>query len=520
MRVLICLFFILIFSCNYSCSESQQQSASEKEYKHQNQAETKEVKKDKPTIAIENPAKAIAQEKEIDKPTEKNTKHFPKSDSNPKVTRKPALVNINTFTDLLRESDVHSQFFAINHKQDTIISGTEGTRLEFAANSFELESGEAVSGMIELKLKEYYSVKDMLAANLSTTSNGKLLETGGMIFLEAHSNGQKCRVKKGKRFDISFASIDDSKKPDMQLFEGKWDEEGNVDWTVNLNSASEDVEITEFGSPFAIFPGGEKALHLFFDENIEYPVEAKTKGVGGRVHLKLLLDKTGEIDTAFIERSNDTLFHQSVLDLVKKMPVFEPKIVGGIAVPSFFLWPVKFSLDDGDTGEGEMVWRVPQRPLSMQNQIQKEKQKQKLIDEVEASTNTEQLLKKGPDQLLSYVMSSTNLGWINCDRFLNFDRRDMVNFSLESESAELLDARIVFKQRRAIMGMKALKSKLDFGKLPKGERIRIVVFKQSKGQQFMATRELKIGKAVVSDFDYQAITKERLKVVMNSMADL
>jgi len=44
----------------------------------------------------------------------------------------------------------------------------------------------------------------MILGGLSTTSNGKLLETGGMLYISATTNGEKCDLKKGKNIEIAF----------------------------------------------------------------------------------------------------------------------------------------------------------------------------------------------------------------------------------------------------------------------------------------------------------------------------
>jgi hypothetical protein len=74
------------------------------------------------------------------------------------------------------------QTFVINPTIANTITGKEGTVIEFPVNAFETESSE----MVTLQLKEFYKLSDMVFANLTTqTAGGELIETGGMVQIEA-----------------------------------------------------------------------------------------------------------------------------------------------------------------------------------------------------------------------------------------------------------------------------------------------------------------------------------------------
>ena len=60
----------------------------------------------------------------------------------------------------------------------------------------------------------------MLLANLPTVSNGQLLETGGMLFLEAKQGTTDLKLKDDRAIEISFPKT--NKREDMQLFLGAW----------------------------------------------------------------------------------------------------------------------------------------------------------------------------------------------------------------------------------------------------------------------------------------------------------
>lgn len=123
------------------------------------------------------------------------------------------------------------QSFSFDASEDKTIVGKEGTKITIAANSLVSEkTGKPVSGKVCLKLTEYYKISDMLIANLSTTSDGKLLETGGMINVEAYANGEKLKLKDGAAADVVFPTR--KKDDEMKLFNGVIGKNGVINWKI------------------------------------------------------------------------------------------------------------------------------------------------------------------------------------------------------------------------------------------------------------------------------------------------
>jgi len=109
---------------------------------------------------------------------------------------------------------------------DSIV-GKEGTILFINPKDLITKSGETVKGKVEITLKEFYKKSDILGMNLSTLSQGQLLETGGMIEVNAFSNNQELELKKDANIMIKFPTFDIAKG--MELFNGKI-EGGTTNW--------------------------------------------------------------------------------------------------------------------------------------------------------------------------------------------------------------------------------------------------------------------------------------------------
>ena len=78
--------------------------------------------------------------------------------------------------------------------RDTVIEASEGTTMEIPANAFVIKGTEELAKNVNLQLSEYYSTSDILLANLSTTSNGHMLETAGMLHITARSCYMSCLI--------------------------------------------------------------------------------------------------------------------------------------------------------------------------------------------------------------------------------------------------------------------------------------------------------------------------------------
>jgi hypothetical protein len=105
-----------------------------------------------------------------------------------------------------------SQYFLINPMRDTTIYGKEGTEIHISPTA--LTSRKLVS----IKLKEFYSLADLMINDLSTVSDGEMIQTGGSIYLEAreHKTEKKVTINPNLGLDIAFTGGRDD--PKMEVF--------------------------------------------------------------------------------------------------------------------------------------------------------------------------------------------------------------------------------------------------------------------------------------------------------------
>jgi protein TonB len=94
------------------------------------------------------------------------------------------------------------------------------------------------------------------------------------------------------------------------------------------------------------YPGGEKALTKFIQENIIYPEGAIDEGVEGRVDVMFAVDENGRVYTPVVtgDRAGYGLDEEATR-VVSKMPTWNPGQIKGKNVKSYYTLPITFRID-------------------------------------------------------------------------------------------------------------------------------------------------------------------------------
>lgn len=92
------------------------------------------------------------------------------------------------------------------------------------------------------------------------------------------------------------------------------------------------------------FPGGIEALQLFAARTMKYPVIALENGIQGRVFVKFVVDKTGKVTKAKIDRGVDPSIDKEAVRIVESMPAWTPGKQHGQAVDVAYTMPIDFKL--------------------------------------------------------------------------------------------------------------------------------------------------------------------------------
>jgi hypothetical protein len=121
------------------------------------------------------------------------------------------------------------QVFTGNTKKEIDITGANGTHFVFQKNCFRDSAGNTVNGEITIEMVEVYTKDQMILHNLHTTSSQKLLESGGMAYVNAYNSNGKLNLVSYMPYTVEFPAS--NKINGMQLFYGDTSS-GNLNWVV------------------------------------------------------------------------------------------------------------------------------------------------------------------------------------------------------------------------------------------------------------------------------------------------
>lgn len=90
------------------------------------------------------------------------------------------------------------------------------------------------------------------------------------------------------------------------------------------------------------FVGGEEALYKYFAKEIQYNAQALEWGISGKVFVRFVVNKKGEIDNVEIAQGVDPLLDKEALRVVKNMPDWLPGVQNGENVNVSIVVPINF----------------------------------------------------------------------------------------------------------------------------------------------------------------------------------
>jgi len=130
--------------------------------------------------------------------------------------------------DPFKNTIVESLIYHIDTQKDTLINTVHNTKVVFLKDCFVDAKGQVVKGNVSFEFAEAFSLDEILFSNLTTTSNKSFLETGGMLYVNASIDGKEVFINPKNPIYIEVPTPDF--KPDMKLYQGTRDQNGNMNW--------------------------------------------------------------------------------------------------------------------------------------------------------------------------------------------------------------------------------------------------------------------------------------------------
>ena len=379
------------------------------------------------------------------------------------------------------------QQFVFSTEIDTTFDCKEGTVIKIKHASFVLVSDQTdVKGAITFKIKEFYKISDILSARLSTHANNHILETGGMLYIQATANGQLCKLKDNSTIEISFPYTE--RKENMLLFTGSWIHQ-KINWELSPILAS---NLITKNDELAAFPGGPIALKNFMLRNLVYPDSLSDLGIGGIVHINFLIDEKGKVTDVSFKNPSQIGFRKAILNTLTKMPLWKPAYRNGIPVKSVYWESITF--DNGEQGISDTTFKKY----------------------FEATTNNHTINKLSTSDIQQYVFSTSKLGWINCDRFYNSPKQK-IDFYVDCGEYTELDIKLVFHSFKAILGNFKPATTFIFPNLPDDEELTVVVVKKINNDTYISITESNTSQKSINNLIFEKVTMDKLKLKLEEL---
>jgi len=182
---------------------------------------------------------------------------------NRRVEIKVVKKTLNNTQDLIQNiKPQYQQTFNLNHQGSTVLSSENGMKITVPENAFITKDGKTVpQEKVEIKLEEFHNPMDFIFNKLTTISDGKMLESGGMFKITAEFNNQELILKNDKKINVEMPSK--NIKPNMNVFTGKKNSRGEMEWQIRPETfglKNNKVNLTE--CPMNLNPELLKELYI------------------------------------------------------------------------------------------------------------------------------------------------------------------------------------------------------------------------------------------------------------------
>ena len=385
-------------------------------------------------------------------------------ESTPRLTR--STPETDHIAALYRHLEKPSRTYTLSTHHDTVITCAEGTTISIKAGSFlSAKTGEPVTGDVVLEVKEFYSTPDILLANLTTMSGDDMLETGGMLYLGATAGGDACRLGDSAEVELGFPR--ERFKGGMQLFSGTWGPDG-IEWKPFSEPVITTVNLVRKIAPDTVAVVSEPVPPLVFDEPTSYELVDKAPNSLQGVRLR--------------REGIRMVIRDSVFDSSTKAWVKTNRLTIGSK------W-VRY-----DSGDIDMAVEVPRSSIPICTRTSRNDQ--------------------GMDKEISrYILTTSRLGWINCDRFIR-ERGPKTDVIIATEEAEEVDIKLIFHSINSVLGGRRWGNEYRFRNIPIGYDVTVIAIKHERGQYHIARKRTTVSKEGISDLAFEPMTMDGLKDVV------
>lgn len=413
-------------------------------------------------------------------------------------------VEISYISDPLLRIKTPVQFYEIDATRANTISCREGTQIEIPANAF-------ASKKVLLKVSEYYNAASIFSANLSTSCNGAPIESAGMVYVTAEYKGENTEPTKALKFKFPHAS----NNKDFKVFTGERTSNFDMNWKLGNADAvkpaatapvtasvtdSSILSIDNFTTNlYSATVNGYvyKQLDSFWTRlsDMDLQNEYLTGGCMTNATVDITVNQDGRITSVL------TSYTDKKAECDRSLQKFIRACL-----------PLRFKPQESQESTIHILFNAFQPDLS-RSRFTASTLSAAYSDEFNADYETDKI-----------VLSTMNLGWVNCDRFL---KNQLSQYSIQADTNA--NVRLIMKKYKSFFNnvyddnvTATLKAKgqgmFVFRKIPVGEEVLIVSTKKVNGKILLAMENAKTSQnGVYQNLKYKEVTAKELEAALKDL---
>ena len=441
-------------------------------------------------------------------------------------------LSLSNFYDSIQKP---AQQFIIDAAIGGHFAATEGSSITIPPAAFVDKEGNLIEGKVVILIEEFYKYSDMIAANLTTTSNNEQLITGGMIKLSAVQDNEEVALGAGKTISLSMPTK--NYDAEMKLFLPKENNQLNgsplAEGVLRTTTTSDTKTTTIFSkkrinwqlSSGQFYGNGFARMTKFMDmQNSPSILRGKDEDVA---IFKIPKNSPYSVDEA------KAILEEKFGNMYRKIKVKKVKQVRRVHLFNFS-GPKQYIRK---ALIGDSVWLTLEDALR-QNYIQAKDSafyaqkiendtlrfacefysgilKRSFLSTARDKINTDSLINTYREQLKKvekYAFQINKMGWINCDRFYSYP--DKIDFVLDLPSdvqADKFVTQLVFTSIRSVMPGNYVQNKIGFLNIPANMPVYVVGLGERDGKVVSFMQPLKTSNRAMTIDTLEETTPELFK---------
>lgn len=408
----------------------------------------------------------------------------------------------------------------------TEILGEQGTVVVIPPNAFDVPENT----IVQFNLREFYALEDIIKVGLNTNSDRGMLETAGMVHLEAFAGGEELELK--KPIDLGFTGIVEASPEDgYQLFNMTYDENMEPIWVEQEESTfgGKNIATIESNTQDWISTPDTNSMNTSGDADWNYAesVFCGTKPEGVRDYTLKVYGKNLTFEQMQFWQEGFKGIFESEATCFSGVWIEGTLTKTGVLFPKSSSWESESQVCHDIVMEGIRSLNPlgssirPDEDLDFKMYINPDLRVAGSIrygvarEELEAMFSDGQLVidtaglaaQARAAEFSTNLFASTDLGWINCDRFYNSENND-VNLMVDLEPND--KSFLVFKNIKSVMWPTSLNLTSYFGNIPDGEEAVLVTVRSIDGGFELAMQDLITETGVVKPEGFAKVDKDNL----------